>query len=199
MTTTERSELERILELVKSEKISREEAVRLLRALAPNVAKMRAELLENLVTLYLEDRLSSADLREMLSGGGKGFGFRIDADGLEFGLGDLGRTIKGVRIGETIRDAFRSAGMEGRVKGKTARMVRIEIEDAHGAEVRVNLPLGLANFAIKLIPKEAQSAMREQGIDVDALAALLQQDDLPEGNLLELEGADGTEIRVLVE
>ncbi len=138
----------------------------------------------------------------MLSGGGKGFGFRFDSDGLEFGLGDLGRTIKGARIGETIRDvrdAFRSVGIEGRVKGKTARMVRIEIEDADGSEARVNLPLGLANFAIKLIPKETQSAMREQGIDVDALAALLQQDDLPEGNLLELEGADGTEIRVLVE
>ena len=199
MTTTERSELERILELLKSEKISREEAVRLLRALAPNVAKMRAELLENLVTLYLEDRLSSADLREMLSGGGKGFGFRLDSDGLEFGLGDLGRTIKGARIGETIRDAFRSAGMEGRRPGKAGRTLRIEIESSDGSEVRVNLPLGLANFALKLIPKDAITAMGEQGMDVNALTELLKHEDLPEGNLVEMEGSDGTEIRVWVE
>ena len=64
--------------------------------------------------------------------------------------------------------------------------------------MRVNIPLGLANFALKLIPKEAQRAMQEQGLDMASLQEMLRGDDLPSGNFIDISTASGDEIRISI-
>jgi hypothetical protein len=80
----------------------------------------------------------------------------------------------------------------------TSKVMRLEIESADGSNVRVNLPVGLANFAIKLIPREAQAALTERGLDVASLTELLQG-DVPDGEVINVEGADGSTLRLRVE
>lgn len=67
-------------------------------------------------------------------------------------------------------------------------------EDA--TEVKVNLPLALARFALKFIPEEQRAQIAEAGFDLDELLASLKS-ETPEGRLVELEQADGT--RVIIE
>ncbi|HEX2863506.1 MAG TPA: hypothetical protein VHN99_02970 [Deinococcales bacterium] len=81
---------------------------------------------------------------------------------------------------------------------KTARLMRLDIETADGSEIRVNLPLGLANFALRLIPQDALAALRDQGLDPGSLSELLRG-DLPDGEVLHLESNDGTEVVLKVE
>jgi beta-lactam-binding protein with PASTA domain len=51
---------------------------------------------------------------------------------------------------------------------------------------------------LKLIPKEAQRAMNEQGIDPVTLQELLKS-ELPDGEIIRVEGSDGTEVRISIE
>lgn len=79
----------------------------------------------------------------------------------------------------------------------TARLLRIYINDPDGTVVKVNLPLALARFALKFIPKEQQQQINEAGFDIDELLASLRS-DMPEGKLVEINDADGTEVLIEV-
>ena len=79
----------------------------------------------------------------------------------------------------------------------TARLLRIYINDPDGTVVKVNLPLALARFALKFIPKEQQQQISEAGFDIDELLASLRN-DMPEGKLVEIKDADGTEVLIEV-
>ncbi len=78
-----------------------------------------------------------------------------------------------------------------------ARLLRIYINDPDGTEVKVNLPLALARFALKFIPKEQQRQIAEAGFDIDELLTSLRS-DMPEGKLVEINDADGTEVLIEV-
>ncbi|WP_456446564.1 SHOCT-like domain-containing protein [Oceanithermus sp.] len=81
--------------------------------------------------------------------------------------------------------------------GGPARLLRIYVHDPEDAtEVKVNLPLALARFALKFIPEEQRAQIAEAGFDLDELLASLKS-ETPEGRLVELEQADGT--RVIIE
>ena len=81
--------------------------------------------------------------------------------------------------------------------GGAARLLRIYVHDPEDAtEVKVNLPLALARFALKFIPEEQRAQIAEAGFDLDELLASLKS-ETPEGRLVELEQGDGT--RVLIE
>lgn len=84
------------------------------------------------------------------------------------------------------------------------RMLRIVVDAPNAGnkgKVRVNVPLALAKFAARFIPRDATQELTEQGID---LAQLLQHlgDDLPEGRLVDIE-ADGesgdSKVSIIVE
>lgn len=96
---------------------------------------------------------------------------------------------------EALDDAPRAVA-ELRPEGP-ARLLRIYVHDPEDAtEVKVNLPLTLARFALKFIPEEQRAQIAEAGFDLDELLASLKS-ETPEGRLVELEQADGT--RVIIE
>ncbi len=78
-----------------------------------------------------------------------------------------------------------------------ARLLRIYIHDENGTEVKVNLPLALARFALKFIPNEQQQQIAEAGFDVDELLASLRS-DMPGGKLVEVHDPDGAEVLIEV-
>lgn len=85
-----------------------------------------------------------------------------------------------------------------------ARMLRILVDAPHtgnGGKVRVNVPLALAKYAMRFIPRDTTEELSDQGID---LAQLLQNlgDDLPQGRLVDIEAEDDSgdaKIAVIVE
>ena len=163
------TEIERILELVSANKISRDEAKKLLAALSPHVAKLPDSVLENLFTQLAEHQLSSKAVAQLLE--------------------------PSVPYAPPAPPAPPMPAMMNR---KPARLLHIDIESCTGGTVKLNLPLGLANFALKMIPKEAQRTISEQGIDLGVLAEMLKG-DLPEGNLVEVESEHGDEVRIWIE
>lgn len=80
-----------------------------------------------------------------------------------------------------------------RRRGGQARLLRISIDDAdsegargESTKVRVNVPIALARFATRFLPKDASDELRDQGIDLAELISSLDE-DLPDGKLLEVE------------
>jgi hypothetical protein len=163
------TEIERILELVSANKLSRIEAKKLLAALSPHVAKLPDSVLEHLFTQLAEHQLSSKAVAQLLE--------------------------PSVPYAPPAPPAPPMPAMMNR---KSARLLHIDIESCDGATVKLNLPLGLANFALKMIPKDAQKTMSEQGIDLGILSEMLKG-DLPEGNLVEVESVHGDEVRIWIE
>jgi hypothetical protein len=201
-------EIERILELMVAGKLSREETLKLIETLSPGVAKMRPELVEILFEKLGSGDMTIADVSELLGkreardNNGRDSNNRRE---MSFGFGhdDLG-------IGAAVRAASEAAQYAARAaivgvkKGmepgrKTARLVKIKIETADGTDVNVNIPLGLANFALKLMPNEAREALEEQGFEIETLQSLLQADELPDGELIHVDASDGTVVSISVQ
>jgi hypothetical protein len=186
-------EVERVLQLAKDGKISKEDAVRLLGAISASLKKLPESTWERLFQLMSEGMNATALAQVLEAGDEKDTkrekSYSYASTGSEFG--DIGRA-----IGDQVRDAFRRKGM-GDPKGG-ARLLKIEVDSSSGDEVRVNIPIGLANFALKLIPKEAQRAMQEQGLDMNSLQEMLRGEELPNGNLIDISTASGDEIRISI-
>ena len=76
-----------------------------------------------------------------------------------------------------------------------AQVLRIAIdarEDGEDrAKVNVNVPIKLARFAARFLPKEARHELDAQGIDLAELLAGLG-DDVPEGPLVDIDASDET-------
>lgn len=74
-----------------------------------------------------------------------------------------------------------------------AQLLRISVDadDASGetTRVNVNVPLKLARFAARFLPKEARGELEAQGIDLNELLAGLG-DELPDGPLVDIDASD---------
>lgn len=86
-----------------------------------------------------------------------------------------------------------------------AQLIRITIDARDGdedkAHVHVNVPLKLARFAARFVPKEARSELDAQGIDLAELLAGLG-DEVPDGPLVDIDAKDdggGKTARIRVE
>ena len=78
-------------------------------------------------------------------------------------------------------------------------MIRINVFREDSVDVRVNVPVPLAKFAMRFIPNEAKVELNNQDIDITELLELMKQ-DLPHGKLLEVEAVDeGKPVKVLIE
>ena len=83
-----------------------------------------------------------------------------------------------------------------------ARVLRISIYSADSTDestLNLNIPLGLAKFAERFIPKEARAHLDKQGIDLDELLDSLDG-DFPSGPLVNIEASDSTdEVTITIE
>ena len=83
-----------------------------------------------------------------------------------------------------------------------ARVLRISIYSADSSDestLNLNVPLGLAKFAERFIPKEARAHLVNQGINLDELLGSLDG-DFPSGPLVNIEASDSTdEVTITIE
>jgi hypothetical protein len=74
-----------------------------------------------------------------------------------------------------------------------ARVLRISIDAHEGgadkAKVHINVPLKLARFAARFMPKEARAELEEQNIDLNELLAGLG-DEVPDGPLVDIDASE---------
>lgn len=205
------SEIERVLQLAKEGKISKDDAVKLLQALSGSLKKLPESTWERLFAM-MDEGMSADALAQVLEAGEE------DEEPKRFRTGVV---INGKDVGRIVEEALSRAGVStgSKWKGKwsgdwssrdssprpsetrgtgNARLIKIEISTNNGDNVRVNIPIGLANFAMKLIPKDAQRTMSEQGLDMETLSEMLKG-DLPEGNLVDIATSDGDSIRISVQ
>ncbi len=206
------SEIERVLQLAKEGKISKDDAVKLLQALSSSLKKLPESTWERLFAM-MDEGMSADALAQVLEAGD-------EDEEPKRGSFRTGVRINGKDVGKIVEDALSRAGVTGNkwsgnwsgdwssrnasprnYESKTsgnARLIKIEITTSNGDNVRVNIPIGLANFAMKLIPKDAQRTMSEQGLDMETLTEMLKG-DLPEGNLVDISTSDGDVIRISVQ
>ncbi len=201
------SEIERVLQLAKEGKISKDDAVKLLQALSSSLKKLPESTWERLFAM-MDEGMSADALAQVLEAG-------EDDEEPKRGSFRTGVRINGKDVGKIVEDALSRAGVSGNKwsgnwngdwssrnsspkPSGNVRLIKIEITTSDGDNVRVNIPIGLANFAMKLIPKDAQRTMSEQGLDMETLTEMLKG-DLPEGNLVDIATADGDIIRISVQ
>jgi len=79
-----------------------------------------------------------------------------------------------------------------------AKLLKIRVNDADGSRVNVNIPVALASIALKFVPKDALSTLQNQNIDIDNLIQMIK-DEVPEGKIVEVQDADGTEVVIEIE
>jgi hypothetical protein len=187
-------EVERVLQLAKDGKITKDDAVKLLSAISGSLKKLPASTWERLFQLMDEGMNASALAQVLEAGEEPPKRERNDPRSFAFSSGDFSGL--GDMISERISNSFKRKG--GDAKGG-ARLLKIEIDSSDGDEVRVNIPLGLANFALKLIPKDAQRTMEQQGLDMNSLQELLRADEIPHGKIVDISTSDGDEVRISIE
>ncbi len=86
---------------------------------------------------------------------------------------------------------------EAKPKG-IAKSLHIAVDADGEPKVRVNVPLGLAKFAARFIPKEGQMTLQGQGVDLNELLASLNGSS--EGRLLDLEtNEQGYPVRIVLD
>ncbi|CAN5887307.1 hypothetical protein BH24DEI2_BH24DEI2_00550 [soil metagenome] len=83
-----------------------------------------------------------------------------------------------------------------------ARVLRISIHSEDSTDestLNLNVPLGLAKFAERFIPKEARAHLDRQGIDLDELLGSLDG-NFPSGPLVDIQASDSTdEVTITIE
>ncbi len=199
------SEIERVLQLAKDGKISKEDAVKLLQALSSSLKKLPESTWERLFAM-MDEGMSADALAQVLEAGEEEEEPKRFRTGVVINGKDVGRIVEealsraGVSTGNKWKGKWNGdwSSRESSPKPSNPRLIKIEIASQNGDHVRVNIPLGLANFAMKLIPKDAQRAMSEQGLDMETLTEMLKG-DLPEGNLVDIATSDGDKILISVQ
>jgi hypothetical protein len=202
------TEIERVLQLAKEGKISRDDAVKLLQALSGSLKKLPESTWERLFAM-MDEGMSAEALAQVLEAG-------EDEDDNKRGTWRTNVKINGKDVGRIVEEALSRAGVSGskwsgnwsgdwssrsgaaKPSGGGTRLIKIEITSSEGSNVKLNIPMGLANFALKLIPKDAQQKMSEQGLDMETLQEMLRG-ELPQGNLVDIATGDGDTVRISVE
>lgn len=122
-----------------------------------------------------------------------------------------GRGIEGMieNITDTVERAVETA-MEGVDRTMTGpsysydkrpnsanRIMRIEVESAHGDEYSANIPVSLAAHLHKLIPPHGIQALESAGFSLETLQLLIEADP-PSGELINAEDAHGNEVHISI-
>lgn len=108
----------------------------------------------------------------------------------------LGVSVDTLLTGEDLAPAVMMP--EEQRKDMKDMMLRIVVDSADGDKVRVNLPMALVELAVDSgieLPQVSGKAMKN--IDLHQILELVRQGVM--GNLIEVESADGDQVRIFVE
>ena len=180
-------QIRRILDMVAGERLSHDDAAKLLEALSPRLALSKASW-GHLFALLGAGDFSIDELSLLLE-------TRIGARRTRSGLSEVLENLPGQISG--MMQHMQQAVAATRT-GAPATTLRLEVKLPGGEDVRANLPLSLADHALKLIPQPALQALSQHGIDPDALRSMVSV-SMPPGELVEVKVAGGGKIRVWVE
>lgn len=222
-----REQIRRILDLVQKGRLSQEDALPLLEALSPRLVlndferefifKMLAQegaspenVAEHLALMKgirFEPPRAPAAPRPPAWTGGPGWQNQSQGGGSQSqSQGWSWPGIEGLveNISETVDRAIDTAfegtrgGRRAARSGRTPTLLRVQVEEASGAEMRANLPLSLAEHAHKLLPPRVMDALASQGITAEALMLLLSSNP-PLGELMSVEDGSGFELKLTIE
>jgi hypothetical protein len=202
------SEIERVLHLAKEGKISRDDAVKLLQALSGSLKKLPESTWERLFAMMDEGMSAEALAQVLEAGDGEDEGDKRTTfrTGVKINGRDVGRIVEEALSRAGVNSSKWSGNWSGDWSSRSpspkpsggTRLIKIEIMSGEGSNIKLNIPMGLANFALKLIPKDAQHKMSQQGLDMETLQEMLRG-ELPQGNLVDIATSDGDMVRISVE
>ncbi|AFZ67145.1 hypothetical protein [Deinococcus peraridilitoris] len=199
-----KEQLRRVLEMVARERLSAEDAGALLAALSPRLDL--GPRWAHLFALLGEDGFSPEELAVLLEIKA-GLRRPVPVGDFESVMEDVPRLVRDAMQGAFGRP--RGPGGPGRPggpfrehgerrSGRPGSILRVNVEDVDGSELRANLPLSLGEHAAKLLPPRVLAALERSGISSEALSLMLSANP-PVGELLSVEAADGSEISLHVE
>ena len=184
--------VQRILDLVATERLAPDDAAQLLEALSPKLA-LSPEARPHVFGLLHAPDFGTAKVTQLLllravptEVAGRAGGPNFD---VPFGLGieDIGQ-----RISSAVEGVLGSRG-----PARAGRTLKAEGEDEHGNSFSVNIPLALADHADKLLPPLALKLLEHQGITREALKLLLTSQP-PIDPLMEAEDENGNSFSLKV-
>lgn len=210
-----KEKIKRILDLIRAQKLSLEDAAPLLAALHPRLALTESDR-ELVASLLARGELDTAQVAEHLlllrgvrdipqpptppraptwEGRVKMGGRDIPID-MEAVMDRINDRLTGAM--DRVGDLMGGEGMErGPQPGRSgsARILSISVESAAGDEYTANLPVSLAPHLHKLIPPHGLRALESAGFSLEALQLLIEADP-PPGNLISAEDAAGNEVHI---
>jgi len=81
--------------------------------------------------------------------------------------------------------------------GKKPRWLYIKVQDDEkGKNVNIRIPIALAKFANKFIPKHAHAEMKAQGVELDLNGILKTLEDSGQNNLIEVEDGNKKVVQI---
>ncbi|MCA9839829.1 MAG: hypothetical protein KC422_23170 [Trueperaceae bacterium] len=88
-----------------------------------------------------------------------------------------------------------------------AKMIRVQVDateddGSQRAKVDVNIPLSLAKFISKFLPREVKDSIEDQGIDLSDLFEGIDSENLPEGQLINIDNSednDASRTKIIIE
>jgi hypothetical protein len=180
------TQIRKILDMVQRERLSREDAIKLLSALSPRLSLGKVTW-EHFFELQREGDFGIDELGALLEARS---GAR--SPGPAAALGDI---LEGLprQIGGLVDQAIR-----GRRSGAAGSILKIQVESADGTQARANVPLSLATHLTKLLPTPTLELLKANGLDAQGLQSMLDA-KMPPGEILHVEDAKGDVIKLWIE
>ncbi len=84
-----------------------------------------------------------------------------------------------------------------KLKGKLI----IQVDSSEGDNVKINLPLKLANFAMNMIPKEKRVMINNEGVDLDEILGNIGDlvDEVDGEDIINIQSSNGDNVRIYIE
>ncbi|MBZ9750593.1 hypothetical protein K7W42_06935 [Deinococcus sp. HMF7604] len=211
-----REKIKRILDLIRAEKLTLDDAAPLLAALSPKLA-LAATDRELVSALLARPELDTGQVAEHLMllrgvreappappsppqaprrpqviiGGARPRGLDSFLDRLPGEIEDM--------VGRVAEEVERSVGSRswshGPHSAASSRILRVHVESQHGDEYKANIPVSLAPHLGKLIPPHGIAALEAAGFSLETLQLLLEANPAP-GPLIEAEDKHGNEVHI---
>jgi len=90
--------------------------------------------------------------------------------------------------------------LENHNRTTTQSKIIIDIRSARGENIKVNLPLKLAHWATRLIPKEKLAEVEKEGFNIrEALSNLSDMIDEVDEDIVNITSSNGDRVRIYVE